>query len=242
MPLYNEADGIADTLVELDSELHKVGVSIVYVVQNDCSTDKSIEALEGVRHRIHGSLDLESNCKNLRHGPTTRRAYERAILTSPDVVIQLDSDGQFVATDISKMLKTFLLDPSIDSLIGARTERTDPWFRKIVTLCVRVLFKLRFRVNSLDPNSPIRIIRPEQLKEALVAIPQDVLTPNILLTLYFHRRGRVIYVPTVHRVRRGNHATGTMWDSSKKLIFVPRSLLRFCISAARQLLQVHKRL
>lgn len=237
MPLFNEADGIGETLVDLDSELHAAAVTATFLIQNDCSTDSSMLVLEKLQPTLHGRLLVETNLTNLRHGPTTRRSYHRALQEQCDAVVQLDSDGQFDAKEVSQMLTTFLNDNSIDLLIGARKQRTDMWYRLFVTFSVRLILFFRFGIFSPDPNSPIRIFRPNRLVSALKTLPENVFTPNILLTVYFHKsKLKIKYVPTNHRVRRGIGSEGTMWGASKNVMRPPRSLVKLCWAALGQLL------
>ena len=237
MPLYNEADGIAETLTDLDSEFHKAGLRSTFFIQNDCSTDSSLAEIERLRGLLHGLVLVETNLRNLRHGPTTRRAYQRAIESGSDVVVQLDSDGQFDAADVAAMVNLLLKDSGLALLIGSRKHRTDPWYRKLVTRSLQIVLAIRFGVFSADPNSPIRVARTNALRQGLNTLPEDVLTPNVLLTVYFHRSGhRVEYVPATHRIRRGTTSIGTMWSGHRLNVLIPRSLIVLCWNAAKQVL------
>lgn len=237
MPLFNEGDGIRETLIDLDSEFHAAGITATYLIQDDCSTDDSLIVLERLSPTLNGRVVVKTNEVNLRHGPTTRRAYLRALEVQCDVVVQLDSDGQFDAREVAQMVELFSDDKSIDLLIGARKQRSDPWYRILITRSLLVLLYFRFGILSVDSNSPIRIARSGALRSALDNLPENVLTPNILLTVYFHKnKFKVKYVPTKHRVRRGVNEEGTMWQNSGKTIRVPSSLIKFCWASLRQLL------
>ena len=237
MPLYNEADGISETLTDLDAEFNKIGLSATFFIQNDCSTDSSLAEIEVLRGRLHGLVLVETNLRNQRHGPTTRRAYQRAVESGSEVVVQLDSDGQFDTTDVAEMVNILLNDSGLDLLIGSRKRRTDPWYRKLVTRSLQILLAIRFGVFSADPNSPIRVARTNALRQGLNTLPEDVLTPNVLLTVYFHRSGhRVKYRPTTHRIRRGSTSIGTMWSGHRLNVLIPKSLIMLCWNAAKQVL------
>ena len=235
MPLFNEEDGIESTLQDLDRELHRLEVKCFYFIQNDCSTDLSLQILKRLEPALLGSLEIESNNTNLRHGPTTRRAYVRAAKSECEIIIQLDSDGQFDPSEIATMLNLFISTKSADLLIGARRNRTDPWFRKIITGGLRLLILLRFGFNSPDPNSPIRFVRKQTLRPMIDCLPLNVFTPNILLTILYHKRYKnIFYIPINHTVRRGVSKTGTMWTQPRFKLMIPRSLLKLCFAATKQ--------
>ena len=242
MPLYNEQDGIEATIKELDRELSDFGAEISFVVQDDCSTDRSIRILEQISSTLDSALKIETNFTNQRHGPTTVRAYQRAVEINADIVIQLDSDGQFLSSEISAMLQQFISDKSVDLMIGARRNRTDPWYRRVVTTCLRGFILIRFGISSPDPNSPIRFARGEFLRSQVEQLDEDCPIPNIFLTVMYHRAGKVVrYVPTLHQIRRGRSNIGTMWNQQKFKLIVPRSLIVLCISATRRLVFLRTR-
>ena len=243
MPLYNEEDGIEDTLLELDLALHQVGAQCSYFIQNDCSTDCSLGALERLEKVLAGTIFVETNPTNLRHGPTTLRAYRRATQSDCDVVIQLDSDGQFKSSEVAMMLERFASSHDVDLIIGARKSRTDPWYRQVVTRSLRILLLFRFGIRSVDPNSPIRIARRQDLTALLNYLPTNPVIPNIMLTVLFHKHKKIVrYTPTSHLARRGNDQIGTMWSGDHSLRTIPKSLISLCVMATRQLFRwrVHR--
>jgi len=230
MPLYNESDGITETVSSLDRELSKAGLRYVLCVQDDCSTDNSVEKVRALSKLIQGELRVESNEKNLRHGPTTHRAYQRSLDTGAALICQIDSDGEFFPEDLVKLLSS---SGQHGLIIGARHKRQSPWFRRVVTAGLRVLLVFRFGVFSRDPNSPIRVFNATALAELLRSVSANSPIPNVQLTILAHRRGlRVKYARVNHRPRRGAVEEGTMWQSGKsERARVPKSFVRFCLGA-----------
>ena len=169
------------------------------------------------------------------HGPTTLRAYNRAAHIGHQVVLKLDSDGQFNPVQIPPIVH--LRGNEFKVVMGNRRARTDPWFRRLITMALRMYLRFRFQLRCSDPNTPVRAYPSQILQILLADVPNNPLIPNIYLALSASERNfALIEVPIEHRVRRGTSATGTMWSRENiRLVFVPRRLIKFCRLAFREL-------
>ena len=228
MPVYNEADGIQETLELLDDAFSLAGIKTELFIQNDVSTDGTLLVLEGLRNNLKMSVSVETNQSNMGHGPTTWRAYNRAAQSGHQVVLQLDSDGQFNPVQIPPLVHLCGNEGKV--VMGNRRARTDPWFRKLITMALRMYLRFCFQLRCSDPNTPVRAYPAHILQILLVDVPNDPLIPNIYLALSASERNfALIEVPIEHRVRRGTSTTGTMWSRGNiRLVFVPRRLIKFC--------------
>ncbi len=233
MPIYNEADGIEETLCALSSALKESNFSFGFVIQNDASTDATLDVLAMVKSKLDLDLYIESNSSNLGHGPTTLRAYERATEHDPRVIMQLDSDGQFDARETVELCTAVI--NGYDAAIGVRRNRTDPFFRKIITIGLRVALKIAFRGVYQDPNSPIRAYDPANLRRLLTGIPKQPQIPNIYLTVLQNLSDMKLFFKVVtHKERAGTISTGTMWQAKSRVRqFV--KLVKFCRLALLEL-------
>jgi len=235
MPIYNEADGIADTLRELDNAFASVDASLTLFLQNDVSTDDSINVVSQIAPRLRMLISLETNLVNSGHGPTTFAAYTRAVCADARVLMQLDSDGQFDAKELPALCQLVMNGASV--VLGVRTGRVDPWFRKVLTFLLKVFLTIRYSGRFPDPNTPIRAYRPEFLAQLLPQLPNLPLIPNIYLVIQARRHGiHPVFIRVKHRGRRGNGATGTMWSGASSWGRILR-LLRFSRKAIVQLLR-----
>ena len=235
MPVYNEADGIQETLELLDDAFSLAGIRTELFIQNDVSTDGTLLAIEGLRDNLKMSVSIETNQSNMGHGPTTWRAYNRAAHSGHPVVLQLDSDGQFNPVQIPPLVH--LCDNEGKVVMGNRRARTDPWFRKLITMALRMYLRFRFQLRCSDPNTPVRAYPSQILQILLADVPDNPLIPNIYLALAASgKKISIIEVPIEHRVRRGTSTTGTMWSRENiRLVFVPKRLIKFCQLAFREL-------
>lgn len=224
IPAYNEADGIAGFVSEIDRALHPHAGSLAVVVVDDASTDGTREALEAVAPSLQGSLEIVVNERNLGHGPSVMIAYRQALASSPDFVLQVDGDGQFHGSDLRRVL--VLLIDEAHAVSGVRRFRQDPWFRMVMTRLLRFYVHWRFRVIARDPNCPLRGYDAPLLQNLLDVLPPQSLIPNLYLTVVASRRGlALLEVDVSHRVRRGRSARGSTWGP------VPWRLVRFSLAA-----------
>jgi hypothetical protein len=180
------------------------------------------------------NITVETNQQNSGHGPTTFAAYQRALSTESSIVMQLDSDGQFDAAELPMLCSAIATGSEV--VVGIRSNRVDPWFRKFLTYLLRNFLRARYVGRIPDPNSPIRAYSASALAPMLSDLPTEPLIPNIYLSILAVRKKlRVAYIHVSHRERRGGQSTGTMWQSANQWKKISR-LLKFCQKSFRQLL------
>ncbi|MHB8656630.1 MAG: glycosyltransferase family 2 protein [Solirubrobacteraceae bacterium] len=231
VPAYNEADGIAGFLTEIDQALSPQVSSLRLIVVDDASTDATASVLADLTPRLDATLEILRNEVNRGHGPSVIRAYRQALAHGPDYVLQVDGDGQFHGSDLRRVL--VLLIDEAHAVSGVRRFRQDPWFRMVMTRLVRFYVGWGFGVHARDPNCPLRGYESDLLRGLLEAIPDPCLVPNLYLTVVASRRGlALLEVDVSHRVRRGASAQGTTWVRGSSPI--PWRLVRFSIDALRE--------
>jgi len=231
IPAFNESEGIGAFLVEIDNALESVG-DVAFVVVDDCSTDDTVEVLRAVGDKLSGELVLVAAPENRGHGPTLLEAYRRALDTGAEYVIAVDGDGQFLGSDVRRVL--VLLQDGGDGVCGVRRFRYDPWFRMLMTRVLRVYVNTFFGVPTRDANCPLRGYRSGLLEELLCWLPSGSLVPNLHLTVLAARRGAtLVEVDVNHRVRRGAAETGTMFAGASTIATI-RRLLAFSRKALQE--------
>jgi undecaprenyl-phosphate 4-deoxy-4-formamido-L-arabinose transferase len=234
MPIYNESDGIAETLTSIDEAFRESGATVTMCIQNDVSTDNTLQVLAKLGTSLQLNVEVETNQRNSGHGPTTFTAYQRALNSGSSIIMQLDSDGQFDATELPVLCSAIAEGKEV--VIGIRSNRVDPWFRKFLTYFLRNFLRARYVGRFPDPNSPIRAYSTSVLGPMLDELPNEPLIPNIYLSILAVRKKlEVSYIHVSHRERRGGQTTGTMWQSSNQWQKINR-LLKFCRKSFRQLL------
>lgn len=239
IPAYNEADGIAEFLVELDDALEQWNGSVKMFVVDDASADGTRRLLDQLVSRLRAELVIETNEVNSGHGPTVVRAYCLALGSGAEYVLQVDGDGQFDGWQCWDLFTGLV---NADVAVGVRTSRTDPWFRKVLSVSVRVYLRLFFGVRRRDPNCPFRLYRRAALAPLVDELDADATIPTIYLSvLESKHRLSVSEVLVRHRVRRGDRAQGSTWGRSRSLL-VPGRLVRFVWKAFKESLRFRSRL
>jgi glycosyltransferase involved in cell wall biosynthesis len=232
IPVFNEADGIAEFLLEIDQSLSPVVDRLTLVVVDDASTDATVRIVTELEDKLAAELVVERCPSNRGHGPTVRDAYDRALATGAEIVLQVDGDGQFLGADLRRLL--VLLDDGARAVCGVRRFRQDPWFRMIMTRAVRTYVGVGFGVPTRDANCPLRGYHAEVLGPLLREVPAGAMVPNLYLTIIAARRGTtMVEVDVTHRVRRGTSAVGSTWRQRRTLP-VPWHLVRFSIDALKE--------
>lgn len=232
IPAYNEAEGIAGFVLEIESALSPHVRSLRFIVVDDSSTDGTREVLDALRPELRGTLELVASPSNRGHGPTVVEAYRLALAHAPDYVLQVDGDGQFHGSDLRRVL--VLLIDEAHAVCGVRRFRQDPWFRMVMTRLLRGYVHASFKVRARDPNCPLRGYDAPLLSELLARLPDDCLIPNLYLTVVAARRGvALLEVDVSHRVRRGTASAGTTWGRAGRSP-IPWRLVRFSVDALRE--------
>jgi dolichol-phosphate mannosyltransferase len=201
VPVYNEAGTIERLVADLGDELLPLVASLEVIVVDDDSTDETPRILERLACE-RPWLDVQRGERNAGHGPSVMRGLG---LARAEWVFQIDSDGQFVVGDFSKLWD---LRDSHDLVLGVRTNRNDPLHRLVLSRAVRMAASALAGRRVRDVNTPFRLVRRSLLDDLGSVIAPDALAPNILVTLGAVVRGwRVGYVPVTHLPREGGVST-----------------------------------
>lgn len=240
IPAYNEADGIGGFLTEIDAALAAQVSSLRLTIVDDASTDGTGDVVRRAAEGLRAELDLVRNPHNLGHGPSLLIAYRRALAAQPDVVLQVDGDGQFLGADLRRLL--VLLQDGAPAVSGVRRFRQDPWFRMVMTRLLRGYVRRSFGVGARDPNCPLRGYSAQLLGELVAELPDSCLIPNLYITVLAARRGlALVEVDVSHRVRRGTSAEGSTWGARGRSP-IPWRLISFSGQALMESRRFHARL
>ena len=230
MPAWNEAEGLPGFITELNDAL--TAWSPAFVIVDDCSTDDTANAARSLT-QFGISIQVQTNARNLGHGPSTVNALRRGLALMTDYVIAIDGDGQFLGEDIRLIMKT-LEASGVDVVEGVRTNRGDPLYRRFVSLATRTLVATRARVLPADANTPLRAYRTQTLASILSTIPNQPATPNLIISVLCRRwRLSLIEIPVRSIPRRGSDPEGSTWGQARKHL-PSRRFVHFCLRAARE--------
>jgi glycosyltransferase involved in cell wall biosynthesis len=224
MPAYNEAEGIGEFVAEVLDAVTPLAASAEVVVADDRSTDDTAAVLAGVER-----VTVETQPANRGHGPTALAAYRAGLEREPDALVHVDGDGQFLGPDIARVVQA-LVSTDADVVHGVRGGRTDPWYRRVLTLGVRTIVSVVAKQAIPDVNTPLRAYRPEAARVLVDALPPEAEVPHVHFSLAEARGGfEVRYVRVASIPRRGASTSGTMWGRVGRVPLPParlRALMR----------------
>jgi glycosyltransferase involved in cell wall biosynthesis len=231
MPVYNEADGIVEFLDDIKLNLDLI-IDYVLVV-NDASTDATAEVIHKYS-KFGERLLLVENQLNLGHGPSFLKGIQATLSLNPINVITVDGDGQFHASEIAKLFD-FFVENNLDVLECARTKRSDPFFRKLVTFSLRLFIFFRVARLPKDANTPLRIYKADILNDFVEKLPKNSLIPNLRFSALARRSNYRIGENVVTSLpRRGISTAGTTWKAKRQSLPSKR-FIQFCFKALKEL-------
>lgn len=232
MPVFNEEVGIIQFLEEIKASLADYDLSLVII--DDSSSDRTTSVIENFKDMQSDlNLTLLVNEKNLGHGPSTVKGMTFASTIDADAIITIDGDGQFLGYEMAQALNAFFSN-KVDALEGIRVKRSEPFFRKISTLAVRVLVWSRSHKMPADGNTPLRIYQRDRLIEIVRCVPGNLLIPNVFISTYSRVQNWNLFEMKVTSIpSRGSDSLGSTWK--QKYAHLPsKRFLKFCLTAFLQ--------
>lgn len=230
MPAFNEAEGIAEFVQEI-LDAFVVG-SVAVVVVDDASRDQTAAEVERLASQGLPVIPMR-NQENLGHGPTTIRALRSGLGTGADIIVAVDGDGQFSGVDVAR-IASLAGEAETDVVEGVRVGRGDPLYRRIVSSATRILVRRACGSAPRDANTPLRAYPRERLHAILDGLPEDAMTPNLLISASVRRQAwsiRELEVASLER--RGTSRVGTTWGGTR--VQIPsRRFLTFCWKSLQQ--------
>ena len=196
IPVYNEEACIADVIESWLMKLAELGIDFQMLILNDGSRDGTADILKG--YAANRNIEIV-NKKNSGHGPTILSGYSRAVEMA-EWVFQCDSDNEMQAAYFDRLWRN---RGDYDALFGCRENRDSGYDRGLITLISRIIVWVFFGSRVRDVNVPYRLMRSSLLREIVAVIPEDTLSPNLLIAGAFSRLSvRVTNHPVPHVQRR----------------------------------------
>jgi len=159
IPAYNEEKNIENVLIEIQKlSQSKPEWEIIPIIVNDGSTDQTELTLNRLSDKY--SFRAINLPVNLGIGGAVQAGFRYAVSLNPDVVLQLDGDGQHPPHEIPKIV-TPILDDNADVVVGSRYVAgaggvVSSHLRHFGTSCFSMLLKLLVRVKITDATSGFR--------------------------------------------------------------------------------------
>ena len=158
IPAYNEEENIEKVLKEIKKD---VGFADILVI-NDCSKDNTSSIVK------KNNVKCIDGIFNMRYAWAVQTGIKYAYQNNYDYVIQFDADGQHIAKEAEKLLKT-LKSENADIVIGSRYLKDMgypcPLFRRIGTKLFEFLVKIFCRKKIADPLSGFQCLNRKVIEK-----------------------------------------------------------------------------
>jgi len=152
LPCFNELQNIENTIRDVQQWFAADAVDGQIVVCNDGSTDGTRSVLEKLQAEMP-NLKVVHHEKNQGYGASVRSGCDNADKTW---VAFMDSDGQFKAQDLRRLLP---LTQTVDFVTGVREKRADAFQRRLNSKLYNMLVHVVLGVHPADINCGMKIFR-----------------------------------------------------------------------------------
>jgi dolichol-phosphate mannosyltransferase len=201
MPVYNEANVIADVVDELKRDICARFERSEIVMVNDASTDGTPAILDSLA-AADSRVKVVHAERNGGHGPALRRALDES---SGEWIFQIDSDGQQVAVEFWDLWER---RGDADIVVGMRRIRRNGRHRVVVSAAARYLNRVLGGGNIRDVNVPFKLVHRRVWQDIAAEIPSAPVAPSLLVAVGASLRGwRVAQVGITHMPRRSGPST-----------------------------------
>lgn len=170
IPAYNEEATIKNVIRGINYALGDLRPEIIVV--NDCSTDKTGR----IASRM-GAKVIKNNV-NIGHARSVMRGLMAA---KGEYILYMDADDQIRADSFRRNSFNY------EYMSGYRINRQDKFFRKAVSLILRLVILLRYGYNIKDANCPFKGIRRGDLMLLIPYLPPNPIVPTIDLAILARR-------------------------------------------------------
>lgn len=115
VPMHNEAANLPATLVDIATEMHRVGRPFEVIAVNDGSTDDTGSRLRALSH-IAPWLRIVEYQPNRGRGYAIRQGIDEAV---GDIICTIDADLSYTPDHLVKMTGLFDRYPKLDCVVGS---------------------------------------------------------------------------------------------------------------------------
>ena len=180
-PVYNEAEAIEEVVRSWVRILSGIPMISEIVLANDGSTDETTSILEQLS-REFPSLKVVSYSPNRGYGYALKAAIQAS---QGDLVITLDSDGQFDLADFPRLLQLYR-NQDLDFVTGYRVKKADSLMRVIAGRGLNLIVQALFPVSLRDTNCAMKLIRGDlasnlNIEESGYPTPTEITVKLVVL-------------------------------------------------------------
>jgi glycosyltransferase involved in cell wall biosynthesis len=208
VPLYNEADSLAELAEKLTKALDDLGESWEVVFADDGSSDGSGSMLDRF-----AAAEPRFKVVHLRRNFGQTAALMAAVEHSKgDIIIMMDADLQNDPADIAKLVRK--LDEGYDVISGWRIDRQDDWSRNLPSRLANLLISRLSGVHLHDFGCTLKAYRRWTLENVRLYGEMHRYIP-----IYASWEGaRVLEMPVAHHPRKHGRSKYGLARTSRVLL------------------------
>ena len=212
IPAYNESENIGKVLKEIKKDINYADILVI----NDCSKDNTKEIVES------NGVKCITNVFNMRYAWAVQVGIKYARDNNYDYVIQMDADGQHIASEAEKLYKE-AKSSGADIVIGSRYLKDMgypcPFFRRVGTKLFEIVIKLFTGKRIKDSLSGFQCLNKDVINYYAGCgnypeFPDANLIIEMLLKGY-----KIVEIPVKMRIREnGESMHSGIWKPIKYMI------------------------
>lgn len=142
IPAYNEEFALPTTLSAIPKEIDGIDLIEILVI-DDGSSDKTVEIAQKY------GASVISNPRNLGLAKTFAHGLKASVERGADIIVNLDADNQYRASDISKLIKP-ILNKEADIVIGNRPIEAIKSFSPLKKLLQKIGSSVVRKISNAD--------------------------------------------------------------------------------------------
>lgn len=220
IPVYNEEECVIQVLEEWTQSLRRQGIPTLFIIVDDCSTDRTLERIQTYIHQGNRNDILAIHQPNQGHGQSCLNGYRRALDLKIPRIFQIDSDGQ---CDPAFFPLIWEARDRACAIYGKRSQRDDGWARIFISWVLKQFLRIAMQTQLSDSNVPFRLYQSKYLEEPLTKIPKTFHLANIALALLLEPMG-FIEIPIHFRKRQGGQSSVNWLGFAQKALQLRQNL------------------
>ncbi len=192
IPAYNEAERIAATVRALARACGELGASCEIVVSVEKSADGTLEKARAAVGQCGGNEKISFQVLDLARHVGKGHAVRRGVFDAQgDVVFFTDADLSADTAAIGEFWRMFTEDPSLDGIVGVRTNREgkSPFLRRWLSGCFHWAVRWLTGLPFVDTQCGFKAFRRARIRELAEAQREDGYVFDVEWLLYARRRG-----------------------------------------------------
>lgn len=214
MPAYNEEQNIEKTVRRSVQTLDRLKLSGEVVVTDDGSLDRTKEILDNLKQEIP-NLTIVRHENNLGYGAAL---YDAIKASKGDVIVTLDSDGQFDIGELPLLLGLYEKGNKI--VAGYRKKKKDSFMKVLANKCLILLTNFMFGLKLKDANAAFKLFEGSLIRSLKIE-SRGYQTPTEIMVKFKALGWPVVEVGITHAFRdKGKSALKVAKTTYDMLVFL----------------------